>query len=170
MRLYVIRHADAVRSGRDAGHDADRPLSERGEHEAVLVGKFLATVENGLGAILCSPLLRARQTAAALGRLAAPALEPRTTEHLAPGFRPRALLHEVAALQPASAAAVVGHQPDLTAFVSFLTADGPHASIAFPPASVAMLSLAGDPANPHCSLAWLLPADLIARAFDHRGG
>jgi phosphohistidine phosphatase len=170
MRLYVIRHADAVRVGGTVRADAERTLSERGVRDAARLASFLGRMEPELGALLTSPLRRAVQTAEAIGRAGGYGIRPRTTESLAPGFRPRALLQEVLALGAVPAVALVGHQPDLATFVSFLTTDTLHAAIHFPPASLAMVTVSGAPDHTQCSLSWLVPPDLLERGFNHQEG
>ena len=59
MKLYFLRHADAL-EGRD---DAARPLSLLGKKEAREVGRFLNRAGIEFDAAYSSPLVRARQTA-----------------------------------------------------------------------------------------------------------
>jgi phosphohistidine phosphatase len=62
MRLYFLRHTDAL-EGRD---DAKRPLSPRGITEAHFLGFFLRRSGIQFDAAYTSPLVRARQTAEAV--------------------------------------------------------------------------------------------------------
>jgi phosphohistidine phosphatase len=59
MRLYFVRHADAL-PGAD---DAARPLSERGQGQAGKLGGYFKDLGLTFDAAYTSPLLRARQTA-----------------------------------------------------------------------------------------------------------
>jgi len=59
MRLYFLRHAEAL----DGADDAARPLSSHGKKEAREVGRFLRGAAIEFDAAYCSPLVRARQTA-----------------------------------------------------------------------------------------------------------
>ena len=101
-RLYLVRHAHS-----DPGDpDSLRPLSARGKEQARELGELLADV--GADAVFASPLLRARETAAAIARAAG--LELRVDERLAPGATAEDVL---AAVEGAGATVVVvGHQPD----------------------------------------------------------
>ena len=77
MRLFLVRHAHS-----DPGEpDALRPLSARGREQARELGERLAPVEPEL--VLTSPLLRARETAAAIAT--GGGAELRVDERLAPG-------------------------------------------------------------------------------------
>lgn len=62
MRIYLIRHGDAVPE-EDAGSDRDRWLSPRGREAARVLGRLLREQQVSPDAILCSPLPRAVQTA-----------------------------------------------------------------------------------------------------------
>ena len=59
MKLYFLRHADAL-LGDD---DAKRPLSARGDKESKKVGKFLKRIGVEFDAAYSSPLVRAVETA-----------------------------------------------------------------------------------------------------------
>jgi phosphohistidine phosphatase len=101
-RLYLVRHAHS-----DPGDpDSLRPLSARGRQQARELGERLAAVAPET--VLASPLLRARETAAAIAKAAG--VELRVEERLAPGATAEDVL---AAVEGAGATVVVvGHQPD----------------------------------------------------------
>ena len=102
MRLILVRHAHA-----DPGDpDELRPLSVRGREEARALGEQLAAERPD--AVVSSPLLRARETAAAIAKAAG--TDVLIDERLAPGAAPDDVL---AAVQGAGDTVVtVGHQPD----------------------------------------------------------
>ncbi|HET8527525.1 MAG TPA: histidine phosphatase family protein [Gaiellaceae bacterium] len=117
MRLVIVRHAEAA-----SGHpDELRPLTAAGRRQARRLGAELGT-EN-VDAVVCSPLLRARETAAALGLG-----EPAVDERLAPGAEPDDV--RAAAEGRGETVVVVGHQPDCGRAAAALTG-GPEP--AFPP-------------------------------------
>lgn len=66
-RLYLVRHGQTASSARGAysGH-TDIPLTETGREQARRAGERLA--EAGVDAVCFSPLLRAAETAEAIGR------------------------------------------------------------------------------------------------------
>ena len=102
MRLFLVRHAHS-----DPGDpDSLRPLSARGRQQARDLGDRLAAVAPE--AVLTSPLLRARETAAAIAKAAG--VDLRIDERLAPGAAAEDVL---AAVEDGGAiVVVVGHQPD----------------------------------------------------------
>ena len=112
MRLILVRHAHS-----DPGlPDELRPLSARGRGEARALGERLATER--LDIVLASPLLRARETAAAIAK--ASGVELRVDERLAPGAAADDVL---AAVEDAGETVVaVGHQPDCSEIAAALGA------------------------------------------------
>ena len=127
MRVFLVRHAEAAQGEPDelrsltaAGRDAARALGERlaPEHPT---------------AVVSSPLLRARETAALIAR--ACKLDATFDENLAPGATTDAL--RAATTDKGDTVVAVGHQPDCSDVVFDLTGR----ELSFPPAGVAELEL-----------------------------
>jgi len=130
VRLYLVRHAEAAQ-----GQPDDlRPLTVAGRESARALGARLAAEGVRADAVLTSPLLRARETGAEVGR--ALGIEPEADERLAPGATADDVRDVVSGR--GSAVVVVGHQPDCGEIAARLTgAPAP----AFPPAGLAVLEL-----------------------------
>jgi phosphohistidine phosphatase len=128
VRLYLIRHAESA-SGEP---DELRALTPAGEEQARAVGERLAG-RLPPEVVLSSPLLRARQTAAAIARPAG--CEAVADERLAPGATVETLLAAVDGR--GETVAVVGHQPDCGEIALALTGE----SRPFPPAGLAVIDL-----------------------------
>ena len=129
MRLFLVRHAHA-----DAGEPDDlRPLSARGREQARELGERLAAARPDL--VLASPLLRARETAAAIGK--AVGAEVRVDERLAPGAAAEDLLAALGDAGTGGAVVTVGHQPDCSEIALALGAG----DLDFPPAGLAEIEL-----------------------------
>lgn len=115
MDLILWRHAEA-RDARPDEHDADRPLTPRGEKQARKAAAWLNRYLPDTTRVLVSPTRRTRETAEPLER------KHRLVEALAPG----ATLHQVldAARWPDSREPVllVGHQPTLGQLAACLLA------------------------------------------------
>jgi phosphohistidine phosphatase len=109
--VILVRHAQAA-SGQP---DELRPLTASGRQAARLLGALLA--ERAPEAVVSSPLLRARETAAALA--AAAGVEATVDERLAPGATGEGLRAALAGLGETVVA--VGHQPDCSEIVLELT-------------------------------------------------
>jgi len=127
VRLFLVRHAHS-----DPGDpDSLRPLSPHGREQARELGERLAPVEPEL--VLTSPLLRARETAAAIATNAG--AELRVDERLAPGASADDVL---AAIDGAGGTVVVvGHQPDCSEIAAALGAG----DLDFPTAGMAEIEL-----------------------------
>jgi phosphohistidine phosphatase len=132
MRFVIVRHAEAA-----AGEpDELRPLTARGREQARALGRRLRAEGLVPDAVVTSPLLRARETAAALALG-----EPRVDGRLAPGATPAAIRDAAAGC--GETVLVVGHQPDCGR-------------------AVAELSGGPEPAFPPCGLAVVEPAEKAA--------
>lgn len=127
MRLVLVRHAEAA----PGDPDELRTLTNEGREQARRLGERLRTDGIEPDAVLSSPLLRARETAAALG-LGAP--EP--VEELSPG----ATVDDVKAAIAGrgGTVVVVGHQPDCSQITAALRGG---AEPPFPPAGAQIIDL-----------------------------
>jgi phosphohistidine phosphatase len=63
LQLHLLRHAHAGDPMKWKGPDSARPLSEKGENQAIRLGLFLADAGFGPDLIMSSPLVRALETA-----------------------------------------------------------------------------------------------------------
>ncbi|HET6944157.1 MAG TPA: histidine phosphatase family protein [Gaiellaceae bacterium] len=130
MRLLIVRHAEAA----PGSPDELRTLTPAGRAEARALGRRLRDARLVPDAVVTSPLLRARETAVALGLG-----EPTVDERLAPGAAPEDIRE--AAADRGTTVLVVGHQPDCgQAAAAF--AGGPEPSL--PPCGHVLVEL--DPA------------------------
>ena len=127
MRVLIVRHAEAA----PGKPDELRSLTAAGREQARALGERLRAEGLQADAVVASPLLRARETAAALGLG-----EPQVDERLAPGATPDDVRE--AALERGGTVVVVGHQPDCGRAVAAL-AGGPEPP--FPPCGTALLEL-----------------------------
>jgi phosphohistidine phosphatase len=127
VRLILVRHAEAA-----PGEPDDlRPLTPAGRERARELAEELASARPAT--VLSSPLLRARETAEAIG--AAAGLEPKIDERLAPGATVDDLRDAVDG--HADPVVVVGHQPDCSELVLALTGR----EVRFPAGSSAEIEL-----------------------------
>ena len=127
MRLLIVRHAEAA----PGNPDELRPLTSAGRAAAHMLGRRLREQGIDPDAIVSSPLLRARETADALG-LGATEVD----ERLAPGAT--SVDVRDAALGRGELVIVVGHQPDCGRAVAAL-AGGPEPP--FPPCGHVIVEL-----------------------------
>ena len=127
MRLVLVRHAEAA----PGDPDDLRALTPEGHEQARKLGEQLRADGVVPDAVLSSPLLRARQTAADLGFG-----EPEALDALAPG----AAAGDVrSAIQGrGETVVVVGHQPDCSRITAELRGG---AEPNFPPAGAQIIDL-----------------------------
>src|SRR5712691_11392737 len=111
MRLILVRHAKAA----PGKPDELRPLTPDGREDALALGERLRSARPD--AVISSPLLRARETAAPIA--AAAGVELRTDERLAPGATVDDVRAAVAG--QGETVVVVGHVPDCELVVLELT-------------------------------------------------
>lgn len=128
MLVLIVRHAEAS----PGTPDDLRPLTPEGREQAKRLGATLRAEGFDADAVLCSPLLRARETARAL-ELG----EPIVDERLAPGASPDDI--RTAATGRGGTVVVVGHQPDCGRAVAEL---GGRDEPPFPPCAHALVELA----------------------------
>ena len=127
MRLVVVRHAEAA-SGEP---DELRSLTEEGRAQARALGERLRADGIVPDVVLTSPLLRARETAAALGFGT-----PEPDQALGPGATADDVREAVTGR--GDTVLVVGHQPDCGRVAAEL---GDGVEPPFPPAGVVVLDL-----------------------------
>lgn len=131
MRLLIVRHAEAA----PGEPDELRRLTPHGRSQARELGKRLRIQNSAPDAVVASPLVRARETADALG-LGDPCVDAR----LAPGATPDDVRH--AALGRGDTVLVVGHEPDCSRAVAALTGgEAPRLA----PCAYVLVDLADDP-------------------------
>ncbi|HEY7380589.1 MAG TPA: histidine phosphatase family protein [Gaiella sp.] len=133
MLVYLCRHGHA------AAGDPDelRELTEEGRAQARELGERLADASPAPVAVVSSPFVRARQTAAAIAR--ATDAELRVDERLAPGATLASLRAAVAGLD--GPVATVGHQPDCSEIAVAVTGHDP----GFPAGGMLELELDAEP-------------------------
>ena len=127
MRLLIVRHAEAA----PGDPDELRPLTAQGRKQARALGERLREQGVAPDAVVTSPLLRARETGAALGLGDAV-----VDERLAPGATPSDVRDAAKGL--GEVVIVVGHQPDCGRAAAELSG-GPEPR--FPPCGLALVEL-----------------------------
>jgi phosphohistidine phosphatase len=127
MKVVLVRHAEAA----PGDPDELRALTPTGHEQARLLGERLRSDGVKPDAVLTSPLLRARETAAGLGFG-----EPEAVDALAPGADADDVRAAVAGR--GRTVVVVGHQPDCGRITAALRGG---AEPPFPTAGVQIIEL-----------------------------
>jgi len=138
VELWLLRHAEAEERAA-SGRDEDRRLTDAGVKQAEAAGRGIAAVSGGIGLVLTSPYLRARQTAEAASR-ALGVQAARSTRALEPERDPGEILSEIEG-ESEEAILLVGHAPLLGHLLGRLVSGGSDADVPLSKASAAWLSL-----------------------------
>lgn len=118
MQLLVVRHGIAVEADA-AADDALRELTPDGRKKMERAAKGMRRRMDAPGLLAASPLVRAQQTAAIIAA-AFGGPEVTTIDELIPSQPPAALGRWLGKLKVHDLVAVVGHEPHLSAVVSWL--------------------------------------------------
>lgn len=152
MELTLIRHALAE----DGADDSARPLSKKGRRRFAREVQTLDALGLRLDRVLHSPKRRAVETAELLAPLCDGELELTSTPLLAkhPGV-------ELWELLEGERLAVVGHEPHLSALLSWLVTGEASAGARFELKKGAVAQLEGDPAPGGMRLCSILPPKVL---------
>ena len=123
MDVYFLRHANAGESLADPKEDEKRPLDQLGIDQSQRMGRVLAGLGVKLDAVISSPLVRAKQTAA----LVATELGYTKSVMLEKALRPDAEFEDFEQIlrrhPKTDSVLVVGHNPNLSEFLSLFLSD-----------------------------------------------
>jgi phosphohistidine phosphatase len=157
MDVYLLRHGDALPVGSEGIRtDDERTLSDEGRREIREVAASLQRLKVDPDAILSSPLIRARETADIVAQEAGKK-EVTSCDELGHGFSPAGLLARLRELPRKSSLILVGHQPDLGSFASFLlTGDANAIDISLKKGGLCWIEFDNQAAAGKGTLRWLL--------------
>lgn len=163
MNLYIVRHAIAVQRG-TPGYDDDsqRPLTDAGIKKMQKIAKGLHQLGIDFDVILSSPYVRARDTAKILAKEFKFVDELAFTDNLVPPGNFDQLIDEIIEKYNVDSLAVVGHEPVLSEFISYLSTGGTGLALTMKKGGVCCLTT-GDLAREHlATIVWLLtPAIMV---------
>jgi len=165
MRLLIIRHGVAddreafAKSGQD---DALRPLTKDGRKKMKKAAMGLKQVVPELTVIATSPLVRAVQT----GEILASEYDGVRTVQVAalsPRKPPAALLEWVNAHGPQATVALVGHEPHLGTFLSWLVSGLQESFVDLKKGGAAMVEAPSPVAAGRAKLLWMAKPGQLRR-------
>lgn len=163
MNIYIVRHAIAEQRG-TPGYDDDsqRPLTDKGRKKMKKIVKGLRQLGVELDTILSSPYVRARDTAKILAEEFGLEEKLAFTDNLTPSNNFDRLINEINEKYNVENLALVGHEPMLSSFISFLTTGNTNADIMLKKGGVSCLVAEDLSSRHHATLLWLLtPAIMI---------
>jgi len=162
MNLYIVRHAIAVARG-IPGYDDDnqRPLTDNGRKKMKKIVKGLHQLDIELDTILSSPYVRARDTAKILANEFKVENQLSFSENLIPPGNFEALIDEIHEKYDVGSLAMVGHEPMLSQFISWLATGNRDMKITFKKGGVCYLSSDHLCQDHRATLEWLLTPTLM---------
>jgi phosphohistidine phosphatase len=162
MKLYILRHGDAVEHGDPRYKENDRPLTPKGIQRTKQLAHVLREMEITFDSILSSPLTRARETAEIIARGLKQQDNMRFSEHLIPSGSMEELIHQINTIRPSPKSVVlVGHEPYLSGFISLLCTGAPGLAVVFKKGALCRLDLDVLSCGKCARLDWLLQPRVI---------
>lgn len=166
MNIYIVRHAIAVEPG-TPGYEDDslRPLTTQGRKKMKKIARGLREFGVELDHILTSPYVRARDTAEILAATFNLKKQVAFSDHLIPPGDFQGLVREIREKYDVDNLALVGHEPMLSQFTSWLLTGSGGTPITLKKGGVCLLSAENLGGQGDVRLQWLFtPAAMIALA------
>ncbi len=122
MIVYLIRHGHAEDRETFKGSDIDRPLTQKGTDRASAAFKNFLKKFDPPKAVITSGAVRSVETASILSELCGVKYE--IVKRLNPGADIKDYIETISDWRHAEVIAIVGHEPELSGAVSFITSGG----------------------------------------------
>ncbi|MBL8101206.1 MAG: phosphohistidine phosphatase SixA [Anaerolineales bacterium] len=160
MNLYLIRHAIAEEEN-PSGDDSQRALTDKGSKRMRQIAKGLRILGVEFDMILSSPYVRAKETAKILSDVFKMKKQVAFSDNLFPMGDPEKLIAEINEKYSVDSLAIVGHEPCLTGFASFLTARNTPVDMTLKKGGVCRLSADDLRHSRVATLEWLLTPGIL---------
>jgi phosphohistidine phosphatase len=161
LDLYLVRHAIAFDFDPSQWpDDSQRPLTPEGQKRFSRAARGLRAIVPSVELVLCSPWVRAWQTAELLESEAGWP-RPVACEALVSGRGPADILQALQPFATHNALALVGHEPGLHELASYLLTADTDAQIEMRKGSVARLEVVESLRPGAGRLRWLLPPKVL---------
>jgi phosphohistidine phosphatase len=162
MIVYFLRHGNAGERRANPVQDEKRPLDKEGIEQCRYVGRLLNSLDTHVDLILSSPLKRSTQSAAMVGNEIAYEQKIELTPALRPGAAYEAFRELLRLVSGLEAVMVVGHNPNLSRFLSLLVTGGlSNGAMEMKKGSVARVEMGPKRSVLH----WLVTPRLIKSAY-----
>ncbi len=160
MKLYILRHGEAVEHGDPCFTENERPLTPKGIQRTKQLAHALREREICFDKILSSPLVRARQTAEIVARGMQKPVG--LTDALTPAGNMKSLVEQISMIRPTPGSVVlVGHEPYLSGFISFLCLGNADLPIKLKKGALCRLEIEHLTCGKCATLEWLLQPRLF---------
>ena len=163
MRIYLIRHSNAVEVGaEDYEDDSQRPLTEKGCEKMDSIASALKRLGVQPDLIVSSPYVRARQTAELLAQGLKYKGKIELNEALIPFGEANTIIGEINEKYTVGELIIVGHEPSLGLLIGALSAGNPELSITLKKGSVCCLAADDLRVERKASIEWLLTPKILS--------
>jgi phosphohistidine phosphatase len=154
MNLYLIRHGDAEKLSLSKT-DFDRELTSKGRELTKKSAEALKNIIKSLDVIASSPLIRAVQTAEIVAGVFNNSKKIVTDKRITAGSSPEDLIDFIRSINVENIA-VIGHEPDMSNYVSALTSSS-GMYLEFKKGTVAKINFEGKVRLANGTLEFLIP-------------
>lgn len=160
MNLYILRHASAGSRRANAKLDGKRPLDKLGKEQCVLVANYLNSLKVQFDLIISSPLKRALQTASLVGTESGYDLKIRVSDALSPSGSVAGFQRLVSQLGGYDSVLVVGHNPNISQFLSSCCSSG-RLNVRMRKGALALINLDSGPGQ----LLWMITPRALRQIY-----
>ena len=163
MNLFLMRHAEAADLGAEGStRDADRPLTEKGQRQARLMGRLLRRLDVKIELVLTSPFVRARETADLLLEAFGGHVPILDDETFVPDGAEDDMWTTITRTGRSHVLAM-GHLPSIADLAAALMGSRAKQPIHFHKASLAAFVTDDERRRPHAVLEWMVWPDVARR-------
>jgi len=162
MEIFIMRHGDAGKRLSVSKKDSERSLTVQGRKEIEEISSALYRRRYRFDIIATSPLKRAHDTAAVLGRKMN-SMPVQDWDELKPESSRAALYARLSKLDPSSRILIVGHEPYLSSMIGDIISPTGDCRISLKKAGLAKVSVTSLTPNIEGKLRWLLTPRQIKR-------
>ena len=163
MKLYLIRHSNAVELGtEDYEDDSQRPLTEQGCQKMEGIAASLRNLGLKPDLIVSSPYVRAHQTAQILAKGLKYQGEIHFNEALIPMGEADTIIGEINERYLVDELVLVGHEPSMSLLIGTLTAGNSEMAITLKKGGVCCLAADDLRVERKASLEWLLTPKILS--------
>ena len=162
MKIYLIRHSNAVDPGTPGYEDDNRrPLTDKGRDKMKEIASALKKMDLKPNLIVSSPYVRARETSEILAKVLKYKKEPVFNDTLVPMGSADEIIGEINEKFSVDELVLVGHEPCLSVLIGTLTAGNPDLAIDLKKGGVCCLSTDDLRTERKAVLEWLLTPKIL---------
>lgn len=161
LELYLIRHGVAAERGEEFPDDSKRPLTSDGIDRLRKEASALNYLGVNFEQILCSPLVRTRQTADIFAEMLKSKPPVVTTDALTPAGSPAAVIQELGKYMRKASIALVGHEPNMGELAAHLI--GAKVPLPFKKGAIARIDFSVFPPKGKGELVWFVPPRMLRK-------